>query len=529
MDLGDIMNCNLFYAADQLGLLDSLTLQFPDRAMVTRVQEYNDACDTDDFVLTVIHGDREMEQFLKQEKRSLNVAWIRDCEDTMAAPSDRNLLILNAKVSVAMLKEALQNVLSDRFVFEDHINKCLAALSRGDGLQILVDQVYDHFGFPMSVSKANGIVDAITSNYHSSVSFVDANIQTKYVDMKIYEKLEFRERRQQMTSTKATVVSKVSVDTQEGNSLTVYFLDQAVSHKGEVIGYVSTVSFVPFTRWQKDCMQEYSRMAAVVMMNRYQQDEWKETALETLISEILTGTLRDRQMMELRLKRIEPEIRPNHFLILVRSRSPELPRVKTTAMLHLKNMFRRAPVIRSGDDLVIVYHCSQDYFSLDDRTAESLKRYLEVENLVIGVSRVFMDYADIPTCYEQAQKAIYYGLKSHWEEVIFLYEAYMHFHAFEMLQGMVRPEWITNRQLSNLCHSKETADQELVHTLKTWLRYNKDVRKVTQELHIHRNTLYYRLNKIKDLLHIESFDSGDITFYLQWSLAFEDYQKMIKE
>ena len=522
------MNCNLFYVAEKLGVSDSLTLYAPDRAMVTCVQTYEDVCDAADPVLVVIHGDRKMREFVQLKEHAVNVAWIRDPDDTMVPPEDLNLLIIDDGMTVESLQEAVQGVLRDRFVFEDHMNRCLEALSRGEGLQVLVDQVYDHFGFPMAVSKSNGIIDVVTSDYHSPVSFIETNLQTKYVDDEIYEKLEYRERRQHMTATRGAAISIVKVTTSDGESLDVHFLDQAITYRGETIGYTSTASLQAMTEWQKDCIQKYNRMAATVMMNRYRQDEQKETALETMISDILTGTLKDRQMMELRLKRIEPETKPYHHLILVRSRSPELPRVKTTSMLRLKNMFRRAPVIRSGDDLVIVYHSSEDYFSLDDRMKERLEGYLRVENLVMGVSRMFTDYADIPTCYEQAEKAVYYGLKSHWEGVIFLYEQYMHFHAFEMLSGMVRPEWITNRQLSDLCRSEDAQDQELVQTLRLWLRYNKDVRHVTEELHIHRNTLYYRLNKIKELLHFESYDSGEVIFYLQWSLAFEDYQKMIK-
>lgn len=45
------------------------------------------------------------------------------------------------------------------------------------------------------------------------------------------------------------------------------------------------------------------------------------------------------------------------------------------------------------------------------------------------------------------------------------------------------------------------------YPLYLYLYYMKDVSKVTDTLHIHRSTLFYRLAKIRDMLHID-FDSG---------------------
>ena len=36
--------------------------------------------------------------------------------------------------------------------------------------------------------------------------------------------------------------------------------------------------------------------------------------------------------------------------------------------------------------------------------------------------------------------------------------------------------------------------------LETWIRYSGNVPKITEELYLHRNTVHYRINKVKEIL-----------------------------
>lgn len=53
-------------------------------------------------------------------------------------------------------------------------------------------------------------------------------------------------------------------------------------------------------------------------------------------------------------------------------------------------------------------------------------------------------------------------------------------------------------------------EEELLHNLEVFLQKRTSVQAVADELHIHKNTLLYRLNKIENLLSISLADNSDI-------------------
>lgn len=45
-----------------------------------------------------------------------------------------------------------------------------------------------------------------------------------------------------------------------------------------------------------------------------------------------------------------------------------------------------------------------------------------------------------------------------------------------------------------------------LHTLRSWLENDMSIQKTADALHIHKNTLYYRLEKIENLTNLNTTD-----------------------
>ena len=63
-------------------------------------------------------------------------------------------------------------------------------------------------------------------------------------------------------------------------------------------------------------------------------------------------------------------------------------------------------------------------------------------------------------------------------------------------------------------------DGELFRTAELYVKKNGDVKAVAGELHLHRNTIRYRMNKIRELVGGE----GDIRFDEQLFVAFRTWE-----
>lgn len=76
------------------------------------------------------------------------------------------------------------------------------------------------------------------------------------------------------------------------------------------------------------------------------------------------------------------------------------------------------------------------------------------------------------------------------------------------------PENIIPKMLQSLISYDQSHETELAKTLETYLYQRNDINKTASALHIHRNTLIYRLNKIRDLTEAD-IDDPETAWLLQ--------------
>ena len=58
-------------------------------------------------------------------------------------------------------------------------------------------------------------------------------------------------------------------------------------------------------------------------------------------------------------------------------------------------------------------------------------------------------------------------------------------------------------------HSPKAQSSDLELTLRTYIAANRSISETAERLHIHQNTLYYRIRKIEEILAVNLNDSSD--------------------
>lgn len=77
-----------------------------------------------------------------------------------------------------------------------------------------------------------------------------------------------------------------------------------------------------------------------------------------------------------------------------------------------------------------------------------------------------------------------------------------------------RIENVIPEELENLFTYDKVHETELAKTLRRYLYLRNDINKTSSALHVHRNTLIYRLNKIRDLTEVE-IDDPEVAWTFQ--------------
>lgn len=145
---------------------------------------------------------------------------------------------------------------------------------------------------------------------------------------------------------------------------------------------------------------------------------------------------------------------------------------------------------------------------------ESLERKIKIflrgakaqlgENIYIGVGQP-TGYRNLYTSFEQAERACSVAKEN---EIVFEEQL-----QFEMIQYELEKD-VKERFIERTI-SAVLADKTLFDTLESWLKHNMSIRETSKDLHIHKNTLYYRLDKIekKTGLNVSNLDHI-VLFYI---------------
>ena len=94
---------------------------------------------------------------------------------------------------------------------------------------------------------------------------------------------------------------------------------------------------------------------------------------------------------------------------------------------------------------------------------------------------------------------------------------------YQILMPYYRDNWMrqySRRLLGRIRQFDDQYEGELFKTIQSYVTYGGDVTRVAEELHLHKNTVRYRVNKVKELLDME----GEVSFNEQMMIAYKIYE-----
>lgn len=151
--------------------------------------------------------------------------------------------------------------------------------------------------------------------------------------------------------------------------------------------------------------------------------------------------------------------------------------------------------------------------SLSQEQIEILVKYAESENIIVGISNCFSSISQLKNAFRQGLKVLDYAQGN----------SKIHYYSNNMFEDMlaacVSLGFITNIYHPILDILKEYDlhnGSELFETLRIYLESNKNINQCAEQLCLHRSSLYYRLNRIKELTET-NIDEPNLSFILQCS------------
>ena len=180
-------------------------------------------------------------------------------------------------------------------------------------------------------------------------------------------------------------------------------------------------------------------------------------------------------------------------------------------------MITMAPV-ENGDCIVPVdYQTAVFIKNTQDQSGDEMKEFIEavigtmesegISDIRAGIGREYKAISEVRTGYQEGMQALALGLRYHRQDHVFVYEK-------QMLERIVDtiPEEKKTMILNSFfgTDAPKSISDEMMETVTVFFKNDLNLTAASKQLFIHRNTLNYRLDKIKkDLgLDLRSFQDA---------------------
>ena len=278
------------------------------------------------------------------------------------------------------------------------------------------------------------------------------------------------------------------------------------------IGNGTNPEFMVFVEGEDKTAEKYAYILAVSLSNIkdfYDEKSDKSSFIKNIIMDNILPSDIYAKSKELHFDGVEPRV-----VLLARfyTRSDVLP------FDVIQNMFpdkSKDFVISTGEqDIVIVKGLEQDATSRDvEQLAQNICDTISSEfycKVGIGIGTIVENIKDLARSYKESQIAIEVGKVFESEKEIISYE---NLGIGRLIYQL--PTTLCEMFLSEVFKhgSLETLDKETLQTIQVFFDNNLNVSETSRKLFVHRNTLVYRLEKIRKItgLDLREFDHA-ITF-----------------
>lgn len=403
-------------------------------------------------------------------------------------------------------KVQLVNIVSDFFQDEillaNYSEEILAASSDRQSLLKMLEITYKYIGNPLRVidSAHNMVASYWGSSTLDEPQWIECEkskmFSQEYNDT-CNADIDFR--RHMLSSSEPYVMNYPDIFKHRQRIL-------RIRQKEMNIAFVSELEYNrPFTDFTSQILQIFGRFASIKLSN----DAHFFCSYDSPASELLLYVLKSERINPLKIQQLTNSAGLNFrkylYLIYITDGDMFDSREKMIYIRNILDRFFFGCLTQIIDGKVIIL-LDSDQCVKSPIQGNRLKEFintLRLNDIFAGVSRSFRNIIQAPQALKQAKKAYIYSKQNQLSGSLFYYEDFVlddlvqTFLIKESLEHLVEPG------LYELIQHDKKHNGSLMETLTCYLNNQLDIRLTSEKLHVHFNTLKYRIQKIQDIMQTD--------------------------
>jgi sugar diacid utilization regulator len=245
------------------------------------------------------------------------------------------------------------------------------------------------------------------------------------------------------------------------------------------------VSQVLLTEFKKDSNYNYSR----------------GQVFEYLIIDLLNGTIKKPSILQNRIQQLDFTIQEHKHVLVINLKSKHRDSL-VLIRKDLESILYGSKTLIYGDNLILIQNKkNQNPFTDIEKTL--LEQYIESNHLLCGISQEFSDLANIRQYYGQALKTVDIALKLDIGKSLLFYDDVMHYHMIDELQKNLEVNNFFDPLVRKLILFDNNYKTSFTYSLYTFLNNESDYVEAARILQIHKNTMVYRIKRVKEILNTD--------------------------
>lgn len=289
---------------------------------------------------------------------------------------------------------------------------------------------------------------------------------------------------------------------------------------GKAVGHVSLIGYSkPIRHDMVEPLYYLSRILSQYFQQRDFRQITRGVIYESFLIDLLDGRSLSRSTVENRMSTLALAPMEKMCLITLKSIAQANHQLPILFMRDLlQSELPTSKTVLYNDDIVLLLSGGSSDVFLPPEKVESIRRLLFDNELICGVSICFSDITQTSVYYQQTLRAMEIGASIHGgERTLFFYEDYLVYQAIDLAAR--NPGQSLALCSPCLLEFMENEEQKSIHgmeTLYVWLSANGNLAASAAILRLHRNTIEYRVRRIRELFP-KTLDDPDFVFQLLFS------------
>ncbi len=278
-------------------------------------------------------------------------------------------------------------------------------------------------------------------------------------------------------------------------------------------------AFKKFSHTDIQLMKLITEAVLIVMKKQLNEMKVNQNNSQIFISELLNNDISRQDVIKDRLNYLRWNFSGTLKLILITAVGKKIDKQEFMyTRSWLSNMYKEVRCVHYADDIIVIFnpHEMNNRFSQNKKI---LYDFLKAQELLIGESREFDNFSGLKNAFDQASIAVKGGMRCRSDERVFAYDDYLLQHIFSIINSNLELKEFCSRSLINLIEYDRQNNTQYVQFLRKYIENLNNPVSLSEAIGVHRNTIYYRINKIEEIMGLSLTDTKNLfEIYLSFEI-----------